>query len=1123
MLKRLKELYFIKFRFVILILIVFGCQEQGKKDKKEEVVSAQKVKETLFKLLSSNTTNIKFSNTLTNNPYGNILMYQYFYNGGGVAAGDVNNDGLQDIYFTGNMVFNKLYINGGSMKFVDVTEKAGVAGKKLGWATGTSMADVNGDGLLDIYVCYSGHMPGYARANELFINQGVDSTGNVKFLEQAAKYNLADSAYSTSATFFDYDRDGDLDMFLLNHNITIYNNLDDYSIAKILKEEAPNVRVKLFRNNDNYFTEISKEAGLAGSPLTYGLGAGIADINMDGWQDIYVSNDYSAPDNLYINNGDGTFTDQIQSSLGHISLYSMGTDISDINNDGLPDIYTLDMLPEDNKRQKLLFSPDNYEYYQMFVRVGFHNQYMRNMLHLNNGNGTFSEIGQLAGVSNTDWSWAPLFADYDNDGFKDLFVSNGFLRDFTNLDFIKYKSSFYQKMSSSLDPQKVLELVNAIPSSNVKNYIFKNNGDLTFSQQRSAWGLDHASNSNGAAYADLDNDGDLELIINNINQAAFVYQNQADALLDHHFLKLKLSGKERNTEGIGAKVWLYSKGKQQYQELATARGYQSSLPGILHFGLGTIEVIDSLRVVWLDGKQQMLYNVKTDQVLKLSQEDALGEFIPQQKEEVYFEKVEDLIDFKATKKTPIDFKRQPLLINPLSFAGPCIAKADLNNDNLEDLYIGGAEGQAGILLFQKTDGSFMQQNSEVFEQDKMSEDVAALFVDINNDHLLDLYVGSGGYNNYMAQDTLLQDRLYINKGNGKFVKSFAALPDMFTSTSCVTASDINNDGFIDLFIGGRVIPGRYPEAPRSYLLINNMKGKFEDKTSQVAQDLVNPGMVTDAEWHDLDGDGKHELTVVGEWMPVSIFKNDNGKLVNDTKTYFEEEYSGWWNDLLIDDLNGDDVPELVIGNIGLNSQVKASAKEPASLYYDDFDDNGSVDPFLTFYVQGKDYPYVTRDELMRQMSSKRTSFPTYESYSEATIDDIFTKDELGKAERLSVERLETTVFTRKDGSKFEVSALPVQAQFSPVFTTISFDYNSDGYKDLLMCGNINQARLRFGKYDANYGILLQGNGEGQFTYIPQHKSGFNLTGDVRSIVEVDDQLIFSINGKGVEIYKIRKK
>lgn len=1085
---------------------------------KESVTAAP----VLFRLLSPADTHVDFNNKLTEGVNTNVLMYEYFYNGGGVAIADVNGDGLQDIYFTGNMVSNKLYLNKGKMQFEDVTEIAGVAGREGPWKTGVTMVDINGDGKEDIYVCYSGNLPGPKRVNQLFINDGNDAAGIPHFSEQAEKYGLADSAYSTQAVFFDYDRDGDLDMFLLNHSPKSLPILDEATTSEILKKDNPMNGVRLFNNTNGHFIDVTQKAGISSSSLTYGLGAGIADLDGDGWPDIYVSNDYGVPDYLYINNRNGTFTDKIQQMVGHTSNFSMGNDVADINNDALPDIITLDMLPEDNKRQKLLFAPDNYEKFDLSLRSGFYYPYMRNMLQLNNGNGTFSEIGQLAGISNTDWSWAPLFADYDNDGWKDLFVSNGYVRDYTNMDFIKYMGDYLK--DRRLLRRDILALVQQIPSSRVKNYIFRNKGDLTFENACIRWGLDTASNSNGAVYADLDNDGDLDLVVNNINQPAFIYENQSNTISSNHYLNIKLEGRGLNTQGIGSKITLYNGSKEQYLEQMPTRGFQSSVSPVLHFGTGADKIIDTLKIIWPDGTKQLLNAVAADTEITLRQSDAVAPRLTPviQRSITVAREIRPPLDRQAAANSINDFKRQPLLVNPLSFSGPCMAKGDVNGDGLEDIYVGGGSGQLGAIFIQQKNGQFTEKKQPAFEEDKNCEDADALIADLNGDGFPDLYVASGGYHNYTPDDSLLQDRLYINDGKGNFTKAAGALPSMKVSKGCVRTADINGDGYPDIFVGGRCVPGHYPEPPQSYLLINDGKGKFSDQTLMLAPSLQKIGMVTDAVWIDLNADKKKDLIIVGEWMPVTVFINAGGKLENKTSDYFDKPYLGWWNKIATGDFNGDGKPDLVVGNYGLNSQCKVSEQQPAELYYKDFDDNGSVDPILCFYIQGKSYPYVTRDELLDQMSIMRTRFTDYKSYADATIKDVFTEEELKGAAHLQATFLATCFFGSGQDGKFHATVLPAQAQFAPVFTITALDYNLDGKMDLLLCGNINHARLRFGKFDANYGVLLKGGGNGSFSYVSQKQSGFNIRGDVRSAISIGNRLLFGLNQGKIKAYEIKK-
>jgi enediyne biosynthesis protein E4 len=1062
----------------------------------------------LFKLLTPDQTHIDFTNQLTEGLNTNVLMYEYFYNGGGVAIGDLNGDGLPDIYFTGNMVDDKLYLNEGHLQFRDITDVAGVAGRPGPWKTGVTLADVNGDGKLDIYVCYSGKLRAEKRVNQLFINQGNDDAGVPHFKEMAAEYGLAFPSYTTQAYFFDYDRDGDLDLLLVNHSPQRINLAGDDSVRALMNRPDLQSGIRLLRNDNGQFTDVTAQAGIVNTTLSYGLAAGIADINGDGWPDIYVSNDYNVPDRLYINNGKGGFTDELPHQLGHTSFSSMGNDIADIDNDCKPDIFTLDMLPEDNRRQKLLAGADNPESFDLNLRVGFYYQYMRNMLHLNNGNNTFSEVGQLAGISNTDWSWAPLFADYDNDGWKDLFISNGYPRDYTNLDFLKLAGD--NLGNRSVMRQDLLELVKRMPSSQLKSYLYKNKGNGTFVDVSSEWGISIPSNSNGAAYADLDNDGDLDLVVNNINQPDFIYENQSDH--QNHYLEIRLKGADANTQGIGAKVYCYTGAHQQYLEQMPTRGFQSSVTPILHFGLGSAAIIDSLRIIWPRGASQLLIGIHTNRLIELKEADATPWAPAHPVIKSFFTETASPIPSDTVRTTTNDFKRQHLLINPISTSASCLAKADVNGDGLEDIYIGGHDGKPGAIWLQDAKGRFMKK--QTFDKDKTCTDAAALFFDANGDGKPDLYVCSGGYNNLVPGDRRLQDRLYLNDGKGNFTRSAHALPEMLTSKSCVKTADVNGDGFPDLFVGGRVIAGRYPETPESYLLINDGKGHFTDETDSYNPALKHIGMVTDAAWVDLNGDRLPDLVVVGEWMPITVLVNTPGKLVDATSRYFDKKYSGWWNSLTVGDWNGDGHPDLIVGNLGLNSQCQASDNEPAEMYYKDFDGDGKIDPILCLYLQHKSYPYVTRDEMLDQISMLRRRFPDYKSYADATIGKVFTPEELADAKILKANHLATTLFLSDSGGKYHEAPLPLQAQYAPVYTITALDYDNDGHPDLLLCGNMNGARIRFGKYDANYGVLLHGNGKGAFSYVDQRQSGFNLWGDVRGVEKVNDLWLFSMD-KGI--------
>lgn len=1070
-------------------------------------------------------TGVTFENTLVEDAQLNVLLYEYLYNGGGVAAGDFNGDGWEDLYFTANTSTSKLYLNEKDFRFTDVTDVSGVGGRKTGWRTGVTVVDINQDGRLDLYASYSGPFPREQRSAQLFVNQGNDTSGRPIFRDEAARYGLDDQGFTTQSAFFDYDRDGDLDVVLIHHNPRRLDHLNEALVNQMINTPDSLRGIKLYRNDAGYFRDATAESGLKNTLLSYGLGVAVSDLNDDGWPDLYVSSDYLVPDYLYMNTGRGSFTDQTGKALRHTAKFSMGNDIADINNDALPDIMTLDMLPEDNERQKLLFAPDNYEHFAMDLRLGFHAQFMRNMLQVNRGAGQFSEVGQLAGVAGTDWSWAPLLADYDNDGHKDLFVTNGYRRDFTNMDFLKYMDGYFQGRGSAVQKEDMIGVVEKMPSSQVKNYAFRNEGNIQFANVSQEWGLGDSTNSNGATYADLDNDGDLDIIVNNLNAPASMYRNNGSPKA--HYLRFRLTGKVPNHLGIGTKVRVFTQGQVQLYEQNLSRGFQSSVSPILHVGLGQHTRADSVWVVWPGGNQQRLYGVEADTTLHMQEQDARGYPLHPTSEDPVFKATTPLLPYAHQQPEINDFKRQELLINGQSFNGPCLASGDANADGRVDVFVGGGMGQAGTLFMQNANGSFTASNQPALQESRDADDTDALFLDVDGDGDQDLYVCSGGYGRFDPADPSLNDRLYINNGKGLLTKSREALPEMFTSSSCVRTSDWDSDGFPDLFVGGRVVPGRYPESPRSYLLQNDGRGRFRDVTSEMCPALVQPGMVTSAAFADFNGDKLPDLVTVGEWMPIQIWiKQQGAGFGNQTDRYLSKTYSGWWNTVLVDDLNADGYPDILAGNQGFNGPFRVTDQQPSELVYKDFDDNGTIDPILCAFIQGRSYPYLSRDELLRQLPGRGRLFPNYNTFASAGLTDIFSAEELADASRLRVNCLATTLLLSGPGRALKEATLPIEAQFAPVFTLVSHDFTGNGHRDLVLGGNITHARLRMGQYDASYGTLLRNDGKGQFEAISLPQSGLQITGDVRSMLVIKQprtspSLLVGINGQSVRTYRFK--
>ena len=1067
----------------------------------------------LFTELSETETGINFRNLIKeDNPDFNIALYPYFYNGSGVAIGDINNDGLPDICFTGNMVKNRLFLNKGNMHFEDITERSGIATKE-GWCTGVTMVDINADGKLDIYICRSGLKNQSYRRNLLFINNG-----DLSFSEEAARYGLDDPGYSTQASFFDYDKDGDLDMFLINQSDPKYS-MGKIEFVQLRGQQGdPVMGNKLFRNDQGHFTNVTRDAGISSNVLTFSLGLSTADINNDGWPDIYVGNDFKEPDYLYINNHDGTFKDSLAAMMDHTSLYSMGIDVNDYNNDLLPDLVVLDMLPEGNHAQKMHMGADNFDQYNLLFRNGMFYQYMKNSLQKNNGDGTFSEIGQQAGISNTDWSWSPLFADLDNDGYKDLFVTNGYKRDNTDIQFIKYSYDQSLRMQNGGPAVSVEEYISHMPGINVPNYAFKNEG-YSFVNKAEEWGLANNSFSNGAAYADLDLDGDLDLVVNNIDEYAGVYKNNSETINKNNYLEVKLEGNEKNQSGIGARVYAYAGKEKWMQEQVPVRGFQSSVGEVLHFGLGRHKQLDSLIIVWPDGKKQIFSQVKVNQLLKanIAQAKAL-ESMPAQKE-MFFKVDSNLIDYKHIENEFNDFTVQSLLPHYFSRSGPCMVKSDVNGDGREDLFIGGARGQASALFL--NDGKkFKRKVVAAFEKDAGSEDVAAVFFDADGDGDKDLYVGSGGYE-FSVDDSLLKDRIYINDGKGDFTKSKANLALPAFSTSCVKAADIDGDGDLDLFVGGRVIPGRFPLSPGCRILKNDGKGVFNDATDIVCPILKSSGMVGDAAWVDINGDKLPDLVTVGEWTPVKVYINKKGILGDASGQYIKFASNGWWNAILAEDFDGDGDIDLVLGNQGLNNQFKVSEKEPIELYYKDFDQNGSIDPILCYYIDGKSFPAYSRDDMTEQLPFLKKKYLYYTNYADETLEDIFSAAERKGMQKLNAQLMQSVYLQNNGAEGFVIKMLPAEAQCSPIYAMVSGDFNNDGLKDLIVGGNNTFTRIKFSRYDANHGMLFLGDGKGNFSYVPSMQSGLCIRGDVRSMVLNGKDIFWGMNNNKVVGYRAR--
>ncbi len=1089
--------------------------------------------ETLFRQVPPSRSGIRFRNEITVTDSVNGLTFEYIYNGGGVAVGDFNNDGLKDLFFAGNMVSSKLYLNEGALRFRDVTADAGLVTDR--WCTGVSVVDINDDGLQDIYICVAGPEAGKSRENIFFINQGIDNNGIPHFEDRSAVMGLDDEGYSTMGVFFDYDKDGDLDLYILTNSMegSMRN-----AIRPIRVNGEAESTDRLYRNTGHgKFTDFSREAGILIEG--YGLGVALCDINQDGWSDIYCADDFISNDLLWINNGDGTFTESAGEYFYHFTNSGMGMDIADINNDALPDVIVLDMLPPDNLRQKLMIPYRNTGKFYSALKSGYLPQFLRNTFQLNrgkfkDGKYRFSEIAYLSGIYQTDWSWAPLLADFDNDGWKDLLITNGFRKDVTNLDYIRKIIEQSRFGDEETRMQYMISAMEKLPDVKLPNYIFKNEGNLLFTDKSHEWGLTMSTFTNGTAFADLDNDGDLDIVLNNIDQEAVLYENRLlpsyKSSGNHGFLIVRFSSKVRDYEKIGLKIWVFQNGNRQFFEYSPYRGYKSTVEQDIHIGLGAAKVIDSLVIQWNDGLIQIIDNLAANEILEISKSakhatvegSYIKNFMDTDSSVGFNDITNDInVDYKHEEMPSGDFKITPTLLHKLSAYGPSISVGDINMDGREDFFVGADHGRNPAIFIQRPDNTFMKND---FPLDSNFEDMGALLFDADDDGDPDLYVVSGGYR-WQAGSSQYQDRLYFNDGTGNFSKREDALPSIAGSGSCVVAADYDKDGDLDLFIGGRVEGRNYPLTPQSYLL-ENSGGTFENRSERLP-DQGRLGMVTSAIWTDVDNDGWPDLMIVGEWMPVTVLLNKNGRFVNATSEYSLDETTGWWNSITGADLDLDGDTDYILGNYGLNSYFKPSPEKPVEIYCADFDRNGRVDPIITQYFGDEAFivhPYNILTDLIPGIKNR---FKTYSDYGSMPFRDSFLPEELAEAFRLNCKMMRSVVLENKGGKRFEIHDLPVEVQFSPVFGILAEDINGDQMPDLIMVGNSFSDETITGYYDASLGNIMINKGNFQWTAIQPVLSDFVAEGDkkalARIIVNNRPVYLISVNDGDLQAYIMKEQ
>jgi hypothetical protein len=1058
-------------------------------------------KEKLFKIHEGGELGLDFKNEIVTNDTFSALSFEYIYNGSGVGVGDFNHDGLEDLFFGGNQVSSRLYLNQGNLRFKDITKESGVTTDR--WITGVSVVDINRDGLQDIFLAVAGKTAPDQMRDLLFVNQGLKD-GIPQFKEMASEYGIDDEGYGTMGAFFDYDKDGDLDLYLVTNALESFNR--NNLRAKRLNGEASSTD-RLYRNNgDNTYTNISREAGILIEG--YGLGINICDINQDSWPDVYVSNDFMSNDLIWINQQNGTFRNSAGEYLKHQTHNGMGMDIADFNNDALPDIAVVDMLPPDHKRQKMMTPGQNYDHFHMSEQMGYQPQYMRNTLQLNRGKVEnekvlFSEIAFMAGVSRTDWSWAPLFADFDNDGWKDLFIANGYRKDVTDLDFIFFGSNSISPFGTQEARSKKLnQEFEKLPEVKLTNYIFKNTGSLVFEDKTKEWGIDLPTFSNGAAYADFDKDGDLDLVTNNIDQEVILYENQLnDRKEKSHYLTLQSA----DTSSFNQKVWIYAQGKGQYQELTPYRGFQSSVTTSLHFGIGQNKVIDSVKIIWMDGSVAEYYNVSADTVLQFTHRSAKPSITSGQEEKsdgFYFERI-DPVQFIHQERSPSDIKITRTLLHELSRFGPCVETGDVNNDNLDDFCIGGEAGASSSLFVQLKDGTFSRS---LLTSDSTREDGDAHFFDADGDGDVDLYM-AGSCASSLEDAPVHQ--LYFNDGKGKFTVSTEALPEIRTSASCVISADYDADGDLDLFVGGRIKPREYPLSPRSYVLRNDNR-KFTDVTAQLNAGLETPGMVSSALWADIDNDKKTDLILAGEWMPIRIFKNTGSTFVEATNEFGLQKSDGWWSCLGTADLNRDGFIDIIAGNTGKNSFFQPTEDHPVKITAKDFDKNGSIDPIITYYNPVEKDWFIVHNRLViiDQIPPIKRRFETFSQYADATLNKAFKDDELAGAYEAKAYSLASVILINQQGKKFLKKELPETAQVSTINDVLVDDLNNDTHTDLILVGNSYHQETLFGRYNASVGTVLLGDGQLGWTSVSPSQCKFIADGDARHI-----EMIHTSSGK----------